>query len=72
MDKKIIDARGLSCPQPVMAAKKAADEGQPFDILLDNEVSRENVLRFAAHSGWEISIGQAGPDIVIAFNKIVK
>lgn len=69
MDKKIIDARGLSCPQPVIAAKKAADEGEPFDILLDNEVSRENVLRFARHNGWQTAAREDGQDIVVSFKK---
>lgn len=69
MDKKIVDARGLSCPQPVIAAKKAADQGKPFDILLDNEVSKENVLRFAVHNGWKADARQQGEDIVVSFTK---
>jgi tRNA 2-thiouridine synthesizing protein A len=69
MDQKIVDARGLSCPQPVIAAKKAADDGKPFNILVDNEVSKENVLRLAAHNGWQTDVRQQGEDIVISFKK---
>lgn len=69
MDLKIVDARGLSCPQPVIAAKKAADTGKPFDIIVDNEVSRENVQRFALKNGWETDVRQDGEDIVVSFRK---
>jgi TusA-related sulfurtransferase len=69
MDKKIIDARGLSCPQPVIAAKKAVDAGEPLDILLDCQVYRENVLSFAAHSGWRKYIHEEVADIILSFKK---
>jgi TusA-related sulfurtransferase len=52
----IVDARGLSCPQPVLLAmskmkEKASGE---IEVLVDNEVSRENVSRAARSQGWEI------------------
>lgn len=40
-----IDTRGLSCPQPVVLVNKAVKAGGDFTVLLDSEVSRENVLR---------------------------
>lgn len=47
-----IDARGLSCPLPVVKAKQAADRGvTDFTILVDNEVARQNLLRFAESAG---------------------
>jgi selenium metabolism protein YedF len=53
---KTIDARGLPCPQPVVLAKKALEEGG-FDILemiVDGPSARENVTRFAAHAGHAV------------------
>ena len=45
---KLIDCRGLSCPEPVLRAKDALEQGGgPFEILVDNEASKDNVLRFA-------------------------
>lgn len=42
-----IDCRGLACPEPVLRAKAALEEGVgSFEILVDNEASRDNVLRF--------------------------
>jgi tRNA 2-thiouridine synthesizing protein A len=51
---KTVDARGLSCPQPVLLtldAIKAGDEDEII-VLVDSEASRENVSRAAAKRGW--------------------
>ena len=52
-----VDARGLSCPQPVlMALSKMKEIGAgEIEVLVDNDVSRENVSRAAAKQGWGIS-----------------
>ncbi len=54
---KTIDARGLSCPQPVLLtleAMKQLVKGQ-IAILVDTETARENVIRAAASQGWQAS-----------------
>lgn len=49
---KTIDCRGLACPQPVINTKKALDMGaKTLEIITDNVVSRENVLKFARSQG---------------------
>lgn len=50
---KVIDARGLACPQPVVLTKKAIEEGsgESLEVIVDNEAAKENVLRFAEFSG---------------------
>lgn len=55
MEKTIVDARGLSCPQPVIETKKALDKMSAgvAEILVDTVTSRENVIRFAQHAGWK-------------------
>ncbi len=55
-DIKIVDARGLSCPEPVMLARKAVQElvkGR-IEVLVDSGTARENVSRLAEHSGWRV------------------
>jgi selenium metabolism protein YedF len=50
----VIDARGLGCPKPVMLANEALSkikEGE-IKILVDNESSVKNILRFAEKSGY--------------------
>ncbi|MGP1432003.1 sulfurtransferase TusA family protein [Treponema sp.] len=62
-----VDARGLSCPEPVVRTKKAFDGHQAFEVLVDNETSKENVIRFCdkmkaattvapTDDGWKISV----------------
>jgi tRNA 2-thiouridine synthesizing protein A len=49
----IVDARGLSCPQPVVEAKNAVSAGESqIEILLDNPTSVANVTRFMKKSGF--------------------
>ena len=49
-----VDARGLSCPQPVMAAKKALSglTSGRVEVLVDTGTSRDNVARFGENKGW--------------------
>ena len=45
---KHIDARGLSCPEPVIQARRAAADmraGDQAEILVDAGAARDNVLR---------------------------
>ncbi len=43
---RTIDVRGLSCPQPLIMVKNAISENkESFEVLIDEEVTKENVLR---------------------------
>lgn len=49
MEKKIIDARGLICPKPLILTKSALTElsiGESMTVLIDNETSKQNVEQF--------------------------
>lgn len=69
---KTIDARGLSCPQPVLMtldAVKSGDEKE-LQIIVDNEASRENVIRAAENKGWVVSaLTEDGDDSKITIRK---
>ncbi len=59
----IVDARGLSCPQPVVEAKKAAATGETtIEVLLDNATSIANVTRFMTSHGYQRKAEEAQPD----------
>lgn len=52
----LIDARGLSCPEPVIMIQKAmAGKEDQYEIVVDNLTSRENVTRYAQHQGYTVS-----------------
>jgi len=53
-----VDARGLSCPIPVVKTKRAI-EGNPKEqvtVLVESAVSRENVTRLAESKGYLVEI----------------
>lgn len=48
----IVDARGLTCPQPVIEAKKAlSSHGAPLIVWVDDEIARQNVEKMAVQLG---------------------
>jgi selenium metabolism protein YedF len=55
---KIVDARGLACPQPVILTKKAlADAGaEPVTAIVDDPTAQANVSRMASKAGWQVTI----------------
>lgn len=52
----LVDARGRSCPEPVVLTKKAVDSYKSgnIEVLLDAQVAVENVTRFAKNKGFSI------------------
>jgi tRNA 2-thiouridine synthesizing protein A len=53
---RVIDCRGLSCPQPVIETKKVLEgmrEGT-IEVVVDNTAARENVSRFARNQGCSV------------------
>lgn len=66
MSMKTIDARGLSCPQPVVLVDRAIAEGNTdIEVLVDNDVSCENVQRISNKRGFKTQVRHEGSDIVI-------
>jgi len=52
----IVDARGLSCPQPVLMTMdeiKKVSKGE-IEVLIDTDTSKENVSRAAESKGWQV------------------
>jgi len=64
---KTVDARGLSCPAPVLMTKKAVEKDtlDRFEVLVDNEAARQNVSRFLAAQNFSVSTNQEGSDFKI-------
>jgi len=61
---KTIDARGFSCPQPVMMTLdeiSAIDRGE-IAVLVDADAAKENVIRAAASQGWLVTDIQSEDD----------
>lgn len=70
MASETIDARGLSCPQPVILAKRAIDQGDfPIEITVDSETSKENVSRMATHAGCSVRVEEQGDIFLLRIDK---
>ena len=65
-----IDARGLSCPEPVILISRAMKSGESaYEIIVDNRVSRENVTRYAEHQGYTVSVTEADGEFTLTIRK---
>ena len=60
---KNVDAMGLSCPEPVIMAKRALkDSPDGIEIKVDNVASRENVSRYLEAMGLKVSVEEGRGD----------
>ncbi len=53
-----VDARGFSCPIPVVRTKKAINENpkEIITVLVDDTTAKENVSRLAKSEGYSVKI----------------
>ena len=62
----IIDARGMSCPQPVLMTKNALKTSpELIQILVDNETAKGNIERYLSHEGFSVEFQNQDEDILI-------
>ena len=66
-----IDARGLSCPQPVILTNRKIQEMRKgvFEILVDSDTSRENISRLAQQTGWNVEVKRENDDYCLVLRK---
>ncbi len=67
---KIVDARGLSCPEPVVLLRSAMASGESsYQIIVDNHASRENTTRYAQHMGYKVDVSENNGEWTLTFTK---
>lgn len=65
-----LDARGLSCPEPVIMIRKAMmSNAAAYEIVVDNVTSRENVTRYAEHQGYKVTVSENDGEYTLSINK---
>jgi selenium metabolism protein YedF len=59
-----LDCTGLNCPEPVLRAKAQLEQAhlKPFSVIVDNEASRGNVLRFGRSQGCDVGFEKGKND----------
>lgn len=61
---RVVDSRGLPCPQPVIRAREALQQaGEPIVTVVDSEVSRDNVVLFARSQGCQVRVEEPEPGV---------
>lgn len=59
----MIDARGRSCPEPVvMTMEEMNNKVDKFEVVVDNQVAVENITRLCNNKGFNIKVIQEGVD----------
>lgn len=67
---KMLDARGLSCPEPVIMIRKAMTSNEnEYEMLVDNVASKENVTRYAVHQGYSVEVTEQGGEYCLKIRK---
>ena len=70
MASVIIDARGRSCPEPVIMTKNALEAyKEEIQVMVDTEVAKENVKRFAENKGFKVTISEKDEDFILKIKK---
>ena len=69
---KTVDARGLSCPEPVLLTRNALTDLLKVDeleVLVETVASRENVRRMAESKGFDVRTEEAADGFRLLITK---
>lgn len=67
---KTIDARGLSCPEPVILTRQAMMSGEAaYEVIVDNNTSKENVTCYAQHQGYKVAVTEQDGEFTLSLSK---
>lgn len=67
---KHVDARGFSCPEPVLLTKQAVESGDnQIEVMTSSNTSKENVERYLIDQGYKTVVEDMGAEFKITGNK---
>ena len=67
---KVLDARGLACPQPVILTRKAMADSPELVAIVDSDTSRDNVRRMAEKAGRQVTVEDHGGEFHLHISSI--
>ena len=67
----MIDARGESCPIPVVMVQREVKANAPAElqVLVDSMVCVENITRYAHLQGYEVATEESGGEYTMTLRK---
>lgn len=59
-----VDARGLSCPEPLMMANEAIQKhaGEQIKVLVSEATPKANIEKLAKSKGKKVTVREVGQD----------
>lgn len=67
---KFLDAKGLSCPEPVIMIRQAMmSKENAYEMVVDNPTSKENVTRYAEHQGYKVTVKENNGEYTLTMTK---
>ena len=67
----MVDARGLSCPMPVVMVQNEVKKGNPdhLTVMVDAMVCVENVKRYADSQGYSVTVTEVDGEYKLELTK---
>lgn len=67
----MIDARGLSCPMPVVMVQNEVKKNAPAElsVMVDNQVAVENITRYATLQKYAVTVAEDGGEFTLTLKK---
>ena len=66
----MVDARGCSCPEPVIMIKKAlASKESRYEMLVDSKNALENVTRFVNSNCYNVEVKEENGEYKLVISK---
>lgn len=67
----MIDARGLSCPMPVLMVQREVKKNQPkaIEVMVDNMTAVGNITRFAASQHYTVKVDEVDGEYKMTLTK---
>lgn len=67
----MVDARGYSCPMPVVMVQKEIKRTTPetLQVLVDDRCAVENITRFAVNHGYLVTVTPQGTEFSLTLTK---
>ena len=67
----MVDARGLSCPMPVVMVQNEVKKSNPdsLTVMVDAMVCVENVKRYAASQGYAVTVTENDGEYTMELTK---
>ena len=67
---EILDARGLSCSEPVIMLSKAMmSKENKYQMIVDSPTAKENVSNYGKKQGYNVNITEQNGEYTSTFTK---